>query len=161
MRLHTAAALLENIYLRDLAEIVLTTRDTREAKERVWRYLERLPSSCPTDGCAHRPSELIFRCRAYGTTQSYLAQAGDALGVKPEIGFPFVIDAFCRSQGTGGRCGECKERNYGYRQSAITTSIYCHGCGFFVDFPTRRVGYSEDFLFPPFADEFRHFRTCY
>ena len=157
--LRTRLVLLRNNYLRDLAEIVLAAPNEQLAREGVWRYLDKLPRKCPTEGCAHEPSQLIFICDGYSTTRSYLELVDGVWRVKTEVGRPFVIDPFCRAQGIRGRCGECKERNFCYRRSAIASSIYCHGCGFFVDFPGKQVGFCDDFLFPPFADTFGAFRS--
>lgn len=133
------------IILEDLAEIINCSKDSN-LKANVFRYLSKLDRLCPSPNCEHVVNEESFVCLAYGTQQQIMHIEGQVAKIREIESNPFVIPAFCSvfCQLDEGKeaCKSCRDRDFGYRVKL--NGLYCHGCGFFVDYDQRRVGYSKE-----------------
>ncbi|MCH8022321.1 MAG: hypothetical protein IH932_01055 [Thaumarchaeota archaeon] len=133
------------IVLEDLAEIITSSKDSN-LRDNVFRYLSKLNRPCPSPNCEHMVDEGAFICLGYGTQQQIMHVEGKVTKIREIDANPLVIPVFCSvfSQLGEGKetCKSCRDRDFGYRMKL--NGLYCHGCGFFLDYDQRRVGYSKE-----------------
>ncbi len=131
--------------LEDLAEIINCSKDSN-LRSNVFRYLSKLNRPCPSPNCEHMVDEGAFVCLAYGTKQQIMHVEGQVTKILEIESNPLVIPVFCSvfcQLGEGKEtCKSCKDLDFGYRVKL--NGLYCHGCGFFLDYDQRRVGYSKE-----------------
>lgn len=135
----------QDLTIHDLAEIVANS-DRSEIRSNVLRYISKLNRSCPTQGCRHDLHENACNCFGYVTSREIARREGRDTKVLEINSNPIVIDVFCFTFGrlSSGKepCKVCSEGGYLYK--AASNGLYCHGCGFFIDYDKRMVGYSKE-----------------
>ena len=133
---------------RALVELVLIlTRGTAEDVVRdVTTRIEQLDRPCVTAGCDHG---LRFGnvCKGYYTCGTIIGVEGVALSLRTSVlnplVQPFFCDVFSQVQDlTKSRCKDCTGNGYSLRGNF--DGVFCHGCGLFIDFKRRRLGYAEE-----------------
>lgn len=133
------------IILEDIAEILACSKDS-ELRSNVLRYLFKLNKPCPTPACNHWLTEGAFDCHGYRTRRKVVDLEGDVPKISEIESNPIVISVFCYTfcQLTTGKepCKICRDGDFKYK--AKFDGLYCHACGFFVDYNRRRVGYSDE-----------------
>ena len=133
------------IVLEDIAEILASSKDS-ELRRNVLRYMSRLHKPCPSPNCQHPAIEGAFICHGYEGEQRVIEVDGALSKVEDIKSNPLVTppfcEVFCRLSRGKDVCKTCRREEFGYR--AKLDGLYCHSCGFFVDYGRRRVGYTKE-----------------
>jgi hypothetical protein len=153
-------------YIEDIAQIISLSspgeEGRRELEFSILRYISKLRKPCPTPGCNHGLTQAAAVCSGYecktiiiGRGQSSISlsslEGGDeANHHHQKKSYPLVIPVFCfvfselASEGCSDKeiCKKCREEYFSYKRKF--DGLFCHGCGFFVDYENRTVGYSSE-----------------
>lgn len=131
--------------VEDLVRI-LRTEKTDKVKEAIENYLAARTGGCPTPGCPHKlaPSYL---CLGYHTIHFAVEVVNEQPFAGKTWSRPLVQEFFCDlfSKTHDQRkeiCIYCAATDFS-RRSAFN-GLFCHGCGFYIDFSSRTLGYSEE-----------------
>ncbi len=137
----------------DIAEIVSLSSPgetgTTKLKADIHRYISKLRTPCPTPECNHGLTEAASVCKGY-ETQAHIINSQSLV---PETcttkSNPLVIPVFCyvfselnQDDREKEVCKKCREESFSYKEKF--DGLFCHGCGFFVDYEHRKVGYSDE-----------------
>jgi hypothetical protein len=146
--------------VEDIAQIVSLSSPgedgRRELEFSISRYISKLRKPCPTPGCNHGLTRGVAVCSGY---ESEAIIIGSGSGRQSPLSFeetshrdekshPLVIPVFCFvfSELLGHSekevCKRCREESFSYKRKF--DGLYCHGCGFFVDYENRIAGYSGE-----------------
>ncbi|MBI4257554.1 MAG: hypothetical protein HY619_01240 [Thaumarchaeota archaeon] len=139
--------LLKSKILEDLAFLLDSSTEPQQVRANVIRYLRRLNKSCPTPDCKHALSHDAFVCNGYETNAVIVKPEGENLSLKPVKTHPFTIPVVCRAFSSLRdqeklNCRYCLAGSFCYRREL--DGFYCHGCGFFIDFAEKKIGYAEE-----------------
>lgn len=131
--------------LEDIAEIVASSNRS-EVRNSVLRYISKLSGLCPTLSCHHHITEGVFDCYGYETQREVIHLDAHVPKIEAVRSNPLVINMFCSifyqlHQGKEP-CKTCRDE--GFRYKVPLMGLYCHGCGFFVDYDRGMVGYSKE-----------------
>jgi hypothetical protein len=151
-------------YVEDIAQIVSLTgpgeEGRRELQSSICRYISKLRKPCPTPGCNHGLTQAAAVCTGYESEVITIARGRcslSSLEAKAEANqhyeksHPLVIPVFCFvfSELAAGKscsdreiCKKCREESFSYKRKF--DGLFCHGCGFFVDYENRTIGYSSE-----------------
>lgn len=139
--------------MEDLVHLLQTIPDQSQARAAIQRYMSSMPKDCPNPNCFHQPTDEVYICTGYSARQHLYAVGNDGAKIATRVSHPLVLDAFCQLQ-MRGNCKACKAAGYFYRRQTNGKVVFCHNCGFFIDFERRTVGYTEDFLIPSIGEGF-------
>ena len=142
-----------SMIMEDLAHLLETIPNLSEAKSTIQCYMSSMPKDCPTSDCHHHPTDEVYVCTGYSTRHHLYSLRNDRLDVNTRASHPLVLGAFCQLQ-MRGNCKNCKAADYFYRRPTHGKVVFCHNCGFFIDFERRTAGYTEDFLIPSIGEKF-------
>lgn len=148
----------EKSVLIDLVELVQLTDSREAARIAVGKYLSKLAKPCPTPGCLHELSSLPFLCKGYRSRWYLFRMVGDEMKSATTAGSALSTQQICNVLESSNYpekepCRECKTVRRAYREAL--EGVFCHGCGFFIDYDHRQIGYtqewtiSEDLKLPP------------
>ena len=131
----------------DLVELVQLTATPNEARSAVVNYLSKFPGTCPTNRCPHDLEQAPFLCESYPSRWHTFHFVRGDLNNSASDGYALSTGEICTVlEKTGDpnkeKCGECKASNWARR--AKLDGFYCHGCGFFIDFGRRQIGYTRE-----------------
>ncbi|HUK49861.1 MAG TPA: hypothetical protein VLV18_02400 [Terriglobales bacterium] len=131
----------------DLVELVQLTDTPNEARAAVTVYLKRFPGTCPTNRCSHDLESSPYLCKTYRSRwHTFKILRGDLVNSASD-GYALSTDEICNILGRTGDprkegCRECKASNSNNRGKM--DGLYCHGCGFFIDFGRKQIGYTQE-----------------
>ncbi|HYB05110.1 MAG TPA: hypothetical protein VED17_11660 [Nitrososphaerales archaeon] len=137
--------------IEDLAQIISFSTPSRNDRAKleadIHRYLSKLKKPCPTPECDHGLTRGGSICRGY-QTQAKIIDIEQGTHITKS--HPIVIPVFCyvfsefASQGCKEKevCEKCREESFSYKSRF--NGLFCHGCGFFLDYENRTVGYSDE-----------------
>jgi hypothetical protein len=128
----------------------------RELEFSISRYISKLRKPCPTQGCNHGITRGAAVCSGYEIEAIII---GSDSGRQSPLSFeetshrdeksrPLVIPVFCfvfselLNHSEKEVCKRCREESFSYKRKF--DGLFCHGCGFFVDYENRTVGYSRE-----------------
>ncbi len=108
--------------------------------------LERFERPCLTQGCDHglRHGNI---CKGYFTHGTLLTLEGFSLKSSEAVFNPLLQSFFCEvfsrlEDPAKSPCKGCSASGFSLREDF--DGLYCHGCGLFIDFTNRRLGFSEE-----------------
>jgi hypothetical protein len=131
----------------DLVELVQLTDTPNKARTAVMNYLNKFPKICPTDRCSHDLEQAPFLCKNFRFRWHTFRTVQGELKKSVSDGYALSTEETCTVlQKTGDprkeACHECKTSNRVSRGKL--DGIYCHGCGFFIDFGRKQIGYTQE-----------------
>ena len=142
----------------DIAQIVSLSSPGEEGRRKleiaILRYISKLRKPCPTPDCNHGLTQRAGVCKGYETEANIVCGQKSSLSFEKENcrakSYPLVIPVFCfvfshlADQGCMEKevCKKCREESFSYKQKF--DGLFCHGCGFFVGYENRTVGYSGE-----------------
>ena len=131
----------------DLVELVQLTDTPTNARTAVMNYLGKFPGTCPTDRCLHDLEQAPFLCKNFRFRWHTFQIAHGELKKSVSDGYALSTEEICTVLHKTGdprkeACHECKTSNRVSRGKL--DGIYCHGCGFFVDFGRKQIGYTQE-----------------
>ncbi len=137
----------EKSVLIDLVELVQLTDSPEAARTAVERYLNKLAKPCPTPGCAYHLNDLPFLCRGYRVRWYLFTMAGDEMKSVSSSGHALSTKEICGILENSDYpekepCRECKAAGSAYRETM--KGVFCHGCGFFIDYNHQQIGYTQE-----------------
>lgn len=139
----------------DLVELVQLTDSPEAAKAAVSKYLRKLPKACPTPGCLHDLNHAPFLCKGYRYRWHLFKIVGDELKSAASAGNALSTQGICTTLEKSNypekeACRECKTTRRAHREAL--DGVFCHGCGFFIDFDHQQIGYTQEWTI---ADELK------
>ncbi len=137
----------------DISEIVSLSGSAEQGatqlRSDMRRYVSKLRKPCPTSGCNHGLTEAASVCKGYRMQAHIVNDQSLSLETSTLESYPLVIPVFCyvfseilRNDKEKEVCKKCREESFCYK--ARFDGLFCHGCGFFVDYENRKVGYSDE-----------------
>ncbi len=134
---------------RILAELLMLLSgdsDPGALKAIIASKLEQLNQRCLTAGCDHGLMNASV-CDAYSTSGMLLGVEGAVLESKTQDLNPLVQTFFCdifphMEDAAKTRCKSCEESQFASRRDF--EGLFCHGCGLFIDFKNRQIGYVNE-----------------
>ena len=142
----------------DLVDLVQLTNTPDEARTAVVNYLSKFAGTCPTNRCPHDLEQAPFLCKNYRSRWHTFQIIHGELKDSASDGYALSTDEICSVLDQTGdpgkdRCRECKASDWVTRGKL--DGVYCHGCGFFIDFGRKQIGYTQEWTVsegtePPF-----------
>ncbi len=131
----------------DLVELVQLTDSLEAARASVSRYLGKLLKHCPTPGCMHDLNNTPFLCKGYRNPWHLFRIVGDEVKSVTSAGNTLSTTGICNAlencnDDRKEPCRECKSNRRAQREAL--DGIFCHGCGFFIDFERHQIGYTQE-----------------
>lgn len=146
----------ENV--EDIAQIVSLSNPSEEGRRKlefdILRYISKLRKPCPTSGCNHGLTRGAAVCSGYEREAIIIGNGSQSslsfeeTSHRDEKSYPLVMPVFCFvfSELLGHSekevCKKCRQESFSYKLKF--NGLFCHGCGFFVDYENRTVGYSGE-----------------
>lgn len=132
--------------LAELASILKNEPDASNVKNVVISRLQQLNRPCLTVGCDHGLKSANL-CGAYSTGGEVYVVEGGELQAAPQtltrLVQPFVCDIFqLLEDKSKADCRACAVHDYWLRGEF--DGVFCHGCGLFIDFKNRHLGYVQE-----------------
>ncbi len=132
--------------LTELAFILGRHSSESEVKKSVIANLEHSGRACLTAGCEHGLTRGSV-CKGYYTASTIYALEGYSLKLTRTVCNPLVQPFICQTfakleDHTRSPCKNCSKSGYSLRRDF--DGLFCHGCGLFIDFANRRLGYAEE-----------------
>ena len=131
----------------DLVELVQLTDSPEAARTSVSYYLRKLPKQCPTPGCMHDLNDAPFLCKGYRNPWHLFRIVGYELKSVTSSGNALSTAGICnalekRCDIGKDPCRECETNRQAQREAL--DGLFCHGCGFFIDFEHQQIGYTQE-----------------
>lgn len=117
------------------------------ARIAVGKYLNRLDKPCPTPGCFQDVDYHPILCKGYRFRWYTFKIMGDRLKSISTAGHALSTNQICgilksSNYREKAKCRDCKASGHSYREAL--DGIFCHGCGFFIDYNCRQIGYAQE-----------------
>jgi hypothetical protein len=131
----------------DLVEIVQLTDSPEAARTSVSKYLGKLPKQCPTPSCMHDLNDTPFLCKGYRNPWHLFRMVDDEVKSVTYVGNALSTTGICNAlencnDARKEPCRECKSNRQAQREAL--DGVFCHGCGFFIDFEHQQIGYTQE-----------------
>jgi hypothetical protein len=131
----------------DLVELVQFMDTPSEARSAVNSYLSKFSGTCPSHRCSHEIEQAPFLCKSYRSRWHTFQIVRGELTNTPSDGYALCTNEICTVLERSGDskkegCRECKASNWNTRGKL--DGVYCHGCGFFIDFGRKQIGYTQE-----------------
>ena len=133
--------------ITDLVELVQFTDTPDQARTAVMKYLRKFPGKCPSPRCSHDLEQTPYLCRHYRFRWHTLQMVQGKLKSSPSKGYALSTQEICTvlrktEDPRKEHCHECGASDRPARGKM--DGIYCHGCGFFIDFGRKQIGYTQE-----------------
>ncbi len=133
--------------ITDLVELVQLTEGPNAARASVGKYLGKLGKPCPTPGCLHELTPEPFLCKGYRFRRYLFRLTGEELRSVRSNGYALSTHEMCGVLRKSvfvekEACRECEADPRMYREAI--DGLFCQGCGFFIDYDNREVGYAQE-----------------
>jgi len=137
----------EKSIFTDIVELVKLTNSPSVAKAAVFKYLDKLPKACPTPGCMHDLNTTPFLCKNYRNPWQLFGIVNGSMRSATWLGNALSTLDICSTlerceDEEKQQCKKCKNNRPAHREAF--DGIFCHGCGFFIDFEHQQIGYSKE-----------------
>ncbi len=131
----------------DLVELVQLTDSPEAVRVAVSKYLRKLPKACPTPGCGDDLNHTPFLCKGYRYRWHLFKIVGDDLKSASSAGNTLSTQGICTTlekinYPEKEACRECRSARREHREAL--EGVFCHGCGFFMDFDHQQIGYTQE-----------------